>query len=102
MGGTTYAGMPIATDRESRAIMSQSVLYLREKPVDETIDWKGPGGWVNLDLASLTAATLAAGDHVDATFRREKAIAAAIASGAVNSIAQIDEAFADVTRAWAI
>lgn len=102
VAGTVFNGIAVATDRESRSIMSQSVMYLREKPEGETIRWKGPAGWITLDLATLTAATLAAGDHVNRCFAREDEVAEAIALDLVTTREQIDLAFADVSSEWTV
>ncbi|MDQ2083092.1 DUF4376 domain-containing protein [Xanthobacteraceae bacterium Astr-EGSB] len=95
-GGVTIAGVTVATDRESQAMLSGAHAYVQANPAAATIRWKSEDGFVALDAPQITALALAVGAHVQACFTAEADIAAGIESGTITTRAEIDAAFAAI------
>lgn len=81
VGGTTLAGLPLATDDRSKLLLLGAADTARRDP-DYTVTWKTADGWVLLDAAALIAAAEAVHAHVQACFAREAVLHAAIATAA--------------------
>lgn len=75
--GITVGGAVILTDRQSQAMIVGAHSLVTAAPAT-LIDWKGAGGWVQLDAATVTAIALAVGAHVQACFSAERTHAEAI------------------------
>lgn len=88
-GGVTVNGAHIATDRASQAMISGAYAFAQANP-NETISFKGEGGFVSLTAAQMEAIGQAVGQHVQACFAAEADVAAQIASGAITTTAEID------------
>jgi hypothetical protein len=69
--GITVAGVEIATDRESQALLMGVVLAAQNDP-EYIINWKAKNGWAVLDAATILAVADAVRTHVQACFDREK------------------------------
>lgn len=69
--GITVAGVEIATDRESQALLTAAVLKVKDDP-SYTVNWKAKNGWAVLDAATILAVVDAVRSHVQACFDREK------------------------------
>ncbi len=93
-GGISLAGQPIATDRESQALISGAFALVQQQP-ETTIRFKTPTGFVTLDAAQMTAIAITVAQHVQACFAIEADVAGDIASGEITSTVEIDAAFAD-------
>jgi len=88
--GITVGGAQIKTDRESQALIIGAWCRAQQQP-DVLIDWKGEGGWVQINAATVNAIADAVGAHVQACFSRERALAELInAAATVQEIAAID------------
>jgi hypothetical protein len=94
-GGITIGEVAIRTDRESQALVTGALALVTADP-ERLIDWKGAGGWVQLDAVAMTAIAMAVGTHIQGCFSNEKAHAEAIA--ALNTSAAI--AAYDITTGW--
>lgn len=71
ISGTTFAGMPIQTDRDAQGLLTGAVVSLMLDP-EGSIRWKtGDGSFVTLDLPTLSAVLGAVRAHVQACFDRE-------------------------------
>ena len=93
--GITVNGAPIATDRDSQALITGAYSYVLAKP-DATINFKSASGFVTLTADQIQAIALAVGAHVQACFAAEAQIDADIQSGKVTTTAQVDAAIAAV------
>lgn len=69
--GITVAGVEIATDRESQALLMGAVLAAQNNPQYKA-NWKAKNGWAVLDAATILAVADAVRNHVQACFDREK------------------------------
>lgn len=77
-GGTIVGGLPILTDRESRAILTGAVVNAKDDPAF-TVRWKvGAGQFVTLDAATIVAIGNAVTAHVQACFNREDTLTSEI------------------------
>ncbi len=92
-GGIAVAGQPVATDRESQALISGAFALVQQQP-QTVIRFKTPGGFVTLDAAQMSAIAIAVAQHVQACFAIEADVAGDIASGEIMTTAEIDTAFA--------
>lgn len=92
-GGISLASQPIATDRESQALISGAFALVQQQPAT-TIRFKTPGGFVTLDAAQMSAIAIAVAEHVQACFAIEADIAGDIAAGEITTTTEIDAAFA--------
>lgn len=78
-GGIVVGGAPIATDRGSQALINGAYQGALRHP-STVIDFKGVGGWVTLDAATMIAIGDAVFFHVQACFAREKILAEEVAA----------------------
>ena len=90
-GGTTFAGMAIATDAVSQTKYIGAVVGAQIDP-NAVINWKtADGTFVTLDAQAITAVAMAVRAHVQACFDREAELKAEIeAASTVEEIAAID------------
>lgn len=91
-GGIVVAGQPVATDRESQALISGAYALVQAQP-DTTIRFKTPSGFVTLGSTQMAAIAVAVAQHVQACFALEADIAGDIEAGEVTTLAAIDAAF---------
>lgn len=89
--GIVVAGVAIATDRESQALISGARLFAQMTP-GITIQFKAGGGFVGLDGAQIEAVALAVAAHVQAAFAAEAAVLADIEAGTITTLSQVDGA----------
>lgn len=89
IGGITVAGVGIATDRASQAMITGAAAFARENPA-AVIDFKAAGGFVSISAAQVIAIGLAVGAHVQSCFAAEAALVAAIGAGTVMDFAGVD------------
>ncbi|MGR3622431.1 DUF4376 domain-containing protein [Pseudophaeobacter sp.] len=71
-------GLPVRTDRETRAALTEAVNALQAGLMQEPIPWKMAGGWADLSKADLEAITTAVAAHVQASFAAERSVQAQI------------------------
>mgnify|MGYP005810366247 CR=1 FL=1 len=92
-GGAVVNGASYLTDRETQAKMTAAVVMTQINP-EATFEWKSADGrFVSLDAAAMLQVAQAVGAHVQAAFATESEVAAAIDTGAITTMAQIDAAF---------
>ncbi|QEL21718.1 DUF4376 domain-containing protein [Bosea sp. F3-2] len=91
-GGIEVAGSPIATDRESQAMISGAFALVQAQP-DTTIRFKTPTGFVALTAAQMSAVAVSVAQHVQASFGLEADIAEQIEAGEITTTAEIDALF---------
>jgi hypothetical protein len=81
-GGTTFNGMPIATDAVSQTKYIGAVVGAQIDP-NAVINWKmADGAFVALDAQTVTAVAMAVRAHVQACFDREAELKAQIEAAA--------------------
>lgn len=69
VGGIEIAGTPVATDRQSQAMLIAALVQLG---ADETVQWKGPDGVFRpITRDQLAAVARAVKEHIQACFARE-------------------------------
>lgn len=78
--GIEYAGQKILTDRESQAQLSSAYQSLIQPFVD-SIDWKGPDGWVTATEAELRPIAEAVAKHAQGSFTAERRVAENLGAG---------------------
>ena len=81
VGGTTWEGFRVRTDRESQAMLTGALVMLSGSPVPRTVRWKFVDGWADLDAAGLASVASAVMGHVEACFSREEELVAAWEAG---------------------
>lgn len=99
-GGLVTAGIKVATDRQSQAMISGACLMAQANPAFTT-QWKAEDGtFVTITAAEIVAMAQAVAAHVSACFSTEAALVAGIiASPAqITATAQIDAAFAAIAQ----
>lgn len=80
VAGTTLAdGTRVLTGRDDQAMTLAAYTTLREGFRD-SIDWKGPDGWVSVTLTALAPIARAMAAHVQRCFSAERAVAEQIAA----------------------
>lgn len=77
IGGITFAGAAIRTDRESQALITGAALAASQDPKYSVI-WKAEGGFVTLSAEQIIAAAQAVRAHVEACFAREAELSSAV------------------------
>lgn len=92
-GGITVAGARIRTDRESQGLIAGAVLRAMRSPEAE-IRFKADDGFVTLNAEAVMAVGDAVAEHVQACFRIESEVVAAIEAGEIAARAEVDAAFA--------
>jgi hypothetical protein len=95
-GGITLNGIPIATDRQSQAMITGAYNYVQVNAA-ATIKWKAENGFVELNAAQITALALAVGAHVQACFAKEAEV---VADANITTTEQVDDAFAAIATAY--
>jgi hypothetical protein len=92
VGGVTVGGIPVATDRETQSKLIAARILAKED-ANYSVDWKGTGGFVTLDAATIISVADAVATYVQACFTREKVLAQAISDAA-------DPSAVDITTGW--
>lgn len=77
IGGITFAGAAIRTDRESQALITGAALAATQDP-EYSVVWKAEGGFVTLSAEQIIAAAQAVRAHVEACFAREAELSSAV------------------------
>ncbi len=95
-GGIKVGNAPIATDRESQAMITGALAGAQLNP-NITAAWKTTSGFVTINAAQINAIATAVLAHVQACFAAEQQVDDAITSGTITTTAQVDQAFAAVT-----
>jgi len=100
-GGITVIGIPIATDRESQAMLNGAFNFVQVNST-ATIKWKSDAGFVELTAAQIMGLALAVGTHVQACFAKEADVNVGISAQppTITTAAQIADAFAAVSTAY--
>lgn len=91
-GGLMLEGLPVRTDRETRAALTEAVNSLAAGLMTEPVIWKMAAGWAELSEAQLQAITAAVSAHVKASFAAERAVSDQI--DAMEDVAGFDVAAA--------
>lgn len=94
-GGITVNGAVIATDDRSQSKVTGALMKVTRNPAT-LIDWKGENGWIKIAKAEVEAIADLVGDHVQACFSRECALAEAIA--AAEDVAALEAI--DINSGW--
>jgi len=94
-GGITVNGAPIATDRVSQAMIGNAYAYVQASGA-ASVSYKTAAGFVTLTADQVKAVALAVGAHVQACFKAEDDVDAAINASppTLTTVAEIDAAFA--------
>jgi hypothetical protein len=69
--GIIVNNMRVATDRDSQSMITSAFTYLTSNPT-LTINWKGPNGFIPLDLTSLTEIANQVGSFIQGLFTKEQ------------------------------
>jgi hypothetical protein len=95
VGGITWEGHPISTDRESQnKLLAEYVAVFTNQRIDPSY-WKmADGSFVPLTNTQMSALALAVKEHVRDAFFREGMTLGGISGGTITTTQQIDEAFA--------
>lgn len=80
VGGITVNGIPMATDRDSQALITGAALAAMRDPA-YVCRWKTAGGFVALNAEQLTSVADTVRAHVQACFDREAALLAELEAG---------------------
>ncbi|WP_276200279.1 DUF4376 domain-containing protein [Chelatococcus sp. XZ-Ab1] len=95
IGGTTWSGWPIHTDRGSQSKITSEAFAALAGLREEPAPWKfADGQFRPLSNADVIDMAQAARNHVVASFGIEAEILAGIAAGTITTTEQIDAAFA--------
>lgn len=79
VGGTTFNGMPVRTDRETSGVLTAAVVKTILNPAFTIPNWKLPdGSFITLNAAAIGALAQVVSGHVQATFDNEATLASAI------------------------
>lgn len=90
-GGIVVNGYPVATDRASQAMITQTIVSFTLNP-DLKLNWKGSdGSFTLLDSATLRAIALCVINHVATTFDVLANCVGEVRSGKLKTNASIDE-----------
>lgn len=73
-GGLVLEGLPVRTDRETRAALTEAVNSLSAGLMTEPVIWKMAPGWAELSEVQLQAITAAVSAHVKSSFAAERAV----------------------------
>ena len=82
--GTTFGGMPIATDDRSKLLINGAVLRA-DRSADYVLRWKTSQGFVDLTAAQVLAVADVVSEHVQLCFDREDALLLAVADGSITA-----------------
>lgn len=80
VGGITVLGVPIDTDDRSKLLINGAALEATIDPAYE-MQWKAPGGFVELTAQQVIGIARAVRAHVQACFDREAELLAALDAG---------------------
>ena len=94
-GGVTISGMPIATDRESQALVNGAFNFVQIDPT-RTFQFKAKNGFVVFNADSIRALAVGVASHVQACFAIEASVFAKIVAGSLTTIDAIDAEFGAV------
>lgn len=95
-GGTTFNGMPLATDPTSQTKYVGAVVAAQISPL-MTLKWKlSDGTFVDLDANSITQVAMAVRAHIQACFDRESALLTLIEA----AVDQTELDAIDITTGW--
>ena len=94
-GGTTIAGVPVATDRESQGKLVAVRIVAKENPA-YSVKWKTSAGFVTLNAATIIAVADGVRAFVQAAFDREAALSSEIE--AATTLAELDAI--DLEAGW--
>jgi hypothetical protein len=96
IAGASVGGMPVATDRESQAMINGAYNMALRNANFSTV-WKSAGGgFVPLDAETIIAVATAVGAHVASCFAKEAFVAGEIANGNIKTPDAIDAAYSGV------
>jgi hypothetical protein len=95
VGGMTITGIPIATDRQSQAMIN-GAFNLASQNAALALQFKTESGFVSLTAAQIIGIAVAVATHVQNCFAKEAEVGAAIAAGSISDLAAIDAAFVGV------
>lgn len=79
-GGTTVAGMPLDTGRDSQALIAGAAVSAMLDP-EYSVRWKTTGGFVELSAEQIIGVARAVRAHVQACFDREAELLEALEAG---------------------
>lgn len=96
-GGTTVAGLSLATDDRTKLLLQGAAQAAQSNPAFTT-RWKTPTGWIQLDAAAISACYSAVFAHVENCFARESELAAQI--DACTTIEQLSTIEAAIAVFW--
>ena len=82
VGGITLNGVPIATDDRSKLLINGAALEATIDPA-YVMQWKTPGGFIELTAQQVIGIARAVRAHVQACFDREAELLAAVADGSI-------------------
>lgn len=85
---------PLYTDRDTRALVAQTIQSIDLGIIQGPINWKAPSGFTHLDRAALIAISTEVAAFVQATFDKEAEVDSKIDDGTFTTKAEIDAAFA--------
>lgn len=95
VGGTTWSGWSVHTDRESQGKIVAEVLAIERGERQDGDAWKfADGEFRALTNADMEALALAVRTHIRDAFAIEAQVLADIAAGNITTMAEIDAAFA--------
>ena len=80
VGGITVLGVPIDTDDRSKLLINGAALEATIDPA-YTMQWKKPGGFIELTAQQVIGIARAVRAHVQACFDREAELLAALEAG---------------------
>jgi hypothetical protein len=83
---------PLPTDRDTRAIVGQTIQSIDLGIVTAPVNFKTPQGFVPLDRAAFVAIATEMADHVQSTFDKEGQVDAQIQAGTITTKAAVDAA----------
>lgn len=94
-GGIVVNGAPVATDRGSQTMIANALSYVVNSGA-ASVSYKSPAGFVTLTAEQIKAVGLAVGAHVQACFKAEDDVDAALHASppTITTLAQVDAAFA--------
>lgn len=84
---------PLLTDRDTRALIAQTIQSIDLNIVQAPINWKASTGFVQLDRAAFVGIATEVATFVQATFDKEADAGTKIGDGTFTTKAQIDDFF---------
>ena len=95
--GITVGNAPIATDRDSQAMITGMWATAQMNPAVSVQFKSAGGGFATINAAQIQSIAAAVSAHIQACFAAEGQVDAAITAGTITTTAQIDQAFAAIT-----